>query len=611
MWRPTCIFLFTVLTACGPVRARDNAPLINGPAPYRNTTPMSEALTCMRSQLARQEDIRIGIADLVDGTGASLGEGDNAGRMVTQRPDLMLLVAMSRAGARLVNRTSIGVVEWEMREAMARRLGEGREARVGDTTFPFRPVRVGEIVGSSFYVSGAVTEYNYNIYSDVQEAGVFGVTAGRRSYRVSVAVDLVVTRSTTTEVRLARSYGKQLVGQEVGVGVFRFLDMSVGNTRTELFEANIGQRQNEPVQAALRWVIETGAYDILSELFGRSETCDRLVPGYDPGSNAREAGDPRRPSSPAAAPGATPAPASPAAPAPAEILQFEQTAPEQPVAQQSPPAAQQQSRAAPPDAIPPPPAAARTVVAEQVARPSLMSAIARLFAAAPANDAGTAASPAHNGPAASATPPPATATVATATVATATVAAATAATPPPATATASVAPPATPLPATATAAAAARRARHATAAAGRTCHRRDGSCRYAAARHRRRSGSPLGGAGRHSCRRWRGHPGAFRAWRRWRCAAARRYRHDPSEGDRRALRCRLRTACARHLRGSPARRALGPPPLRWPHAGPPARGQRRALPDPHARRQSAGRIAHTAGGAGAGSGRLRRHRTDH
>ncbi|WP_439549776.1 CsgG/HfaB family protein, partial [Falsiroseomonas sp.] len=407
---------------------------------------MSEALTCMRSQLARQEDIRIGIADLVDGTGASLGEGDNAGRMVTQRPDLMLLVAMSRAGARLVNRTSIGVVEWEMREAMARRLGEGREARVGDTTFPFRPVRVGEIVGSSFYVSGAVTEYNYNIYSDVQEAGIFGVTAGRRSYRVSVAVDLVVTRSTTTEVRLARSYGKQLVGQEVGVGVFRFLDMSVGNTRTELFEANIGQRQNEPVQAALRWVIETGAYDILSELFGRSEACDRLVPGYDPGSNAREAGDPRRPSSPAAVPGATPgaapAPASPAAPAPADILQFEQTAPGQPVAQQSPPAAQQQSRAAPPDAIPPPPAAARTVVAEQVARPSLMSAIARLFAAAPANDAGTAASPAHNGPAASGTPPSATATAA----------AATAATPPPATVTAATATAATPPPATVTAA---------------------------------------------------------------------------------------------------------------------------------------------------------------
>ncbi|SFL09527.1 CsgG/HfaB family protein [Falsiroseomonas stagni] len=365
---------------------------------------MSEALTCMRSQLARQEDVRIGIADLVDGTGASLGEGDNAGRMVTQRPDLMLLVAMSRAGARLVNRTSIGVVEWEMREAMARRLGEGRESRVGDTSFPFRPVRVGEIVGSTFYVSGAVTEYNYNIHSDVQEAGLFGVTAGRRSYRVSVAVDLVVTRSTTTEVRLARSYGKQLVGQEIGVGVFRFLDVSLGNTRTEAFEANIGQRQNEPVQTALRWVIETGAYDILSELFGRSETCDQLVPGFDARSNAREAGDPRRPAAPAAVPAASPETAPPAVPAPSDILQFEQQAPDQPAAQQPAAGAPQQARATPPAANEQPPATPRVVVAEQAPRPSLVGALARLLTPAPANDTvATASAPPASPPA---TPPP-------------------------------------------------------------------------------------------------------------------------------------------------------------------------------------------------------------
>jgi curli production assembly/transport component CsgG/holdfast attachment protein HfaB len=283
---------------------------------------MSAALTCMRQQLARDQDIRIGVADMVDGTGASLGESDNAGRMVTQRPDLMLLVALNRAGARLVNRTSIGVAEWELREAMARRLGDGRETRVGDATIPFRPVRVGEIVGSTYYISGAVTEYNYNIHSDVQELGILGATAGRRSYRVSVAVDLVVTRSTTTEVRIARSYGKQLVGQEIGAGVFRFLEAGVGNTRTELFEANIGQRQNEPVQAALRWVIETAAYDILAELYGRNPTCDRAVPGFDPAGLNHEASGNVPPAQPE--PPARPEPQQPARPSPPPgIMQFE------------------------------------------------------------------------------------------------------------------------------------------------------------------------------------------------------------------------------------------------------------------------------------------------
>jgi len=274
------------LTGCSLlVTPSQNAVPYRGPAPYQSVTPTESALRCMRQYVAKADNLRIGVADFVDGTGAGAGENDVATRMMTQRPDLMLMVALRKAGVRLVNRTSIGVVEWELKEAMAKRLGEGRPVQVDNQQFAYRPVQAGSLVGSTYYLNGAITEYNYNISSNTMELGGLGIMAGRRTYRTSVAVDLAVTKSTSTEVVLARSYAKQLEGQEMGGGVFRFFDVAMGLTRIELFEANVGEKRNEPVQTALRWVIETAAYDLISELVGRQPECERLLPGFRDDTN--------------------------------------------------------------------------------------------------------------------------------------------------------------------------------------------------------------------------------------------------------------------------------------------------------------------------------------
>lgn len=259
-----------------------NVTPVTGPAPYINRTPMQSALVCLQSNTRATPDIRLGVADFVDGSGASLGESDVNGRYFSQRPDLMLIVALSKTGVRLVNRTSTAVAEWEMRQAMDRRLGEGKPVLVGQTRFDYRPVRAGEFLGSTFYVNGAITEINWAISSNVEEAGFLGATAGRRTYRVSIAIDLVVTNSLTTEVVFARSYSKQLVGFETGAGVFRFVEASImPKSRVELFQANIGQKQNEPVQAALRWLVELAGYETVSALTGGDARCDALVPGQN------------------------------------------------------------------------------------------------------------------------------------------------------------------------------------------------------------------------------------------------------------------------------------------------------------------------------------------
>jgi curli production assembly/transport component CsgG/holdfast attachment protein HfaB len=260
----------------------NNVTPVTGPAPYVNRTPMQSALVCLQSSTRASPDIRLGVADFVDGSGASLGESDVNGRYFSQRPDLMLIVALSKTGVRLVNRTSTAVAEWEMRQAMDRRLGEGKPVLVGQTRFDYRPVRAGEFLGSTFYVNGAITEINWAISSNVEEAGFLGATAGRRTYRVSIAIDLVVTNSLTTEVVFARSYSKQLVGFETGAGVFRFVEASImPKSRVELFQANIGQKQNEPVQAALRWLVELAGYETVSALTGGDARCDALVPGQN------------------------------------------------------------------------------------------------------------------------------------------------------------------------------------------------------------------------------------------------------------------------------------------------------------------------------------------
>ena len=258
---------------------KDVTPLV-GPVPYLNRTPMHGALVCLQGSTRASPDVRLGVADFIDGSGASMGDTDVNGRYFSQSPDLMLIVALYKTGVRLVNRTSTAVAEWEMRQAMDRRLGDGKPVVVGQTRFDYRPVRAGELLGSTYYVNGAITEINWSLSSNVEEAGFLGATAGRRTYRVSMAVDLVVTNSLTTEVVFARSYSKQLVGYESGAGVFRFVEATImPKSRVELFQANIGQKQNEPVQQALRWLVELAGYEVVASLTGGDDRCDALVPG--------------------------------------------------------------------------------------------------------------------------------------------------------------------------------------------------------------------------------------------------------------------------------------------------------------------------------------------
>ena len=276
-----------ILTGCMGLHTssiQENVSAVTGPAPTVNTTPMHEVLSCLGLS-TKNRDFRLGVSEFADGTGAMEGDAQNS-RALTQRPDMMMTVALARGGVHLVNRNSIAVVEWELRNAMEKKLGEGRAINSDNQKVDFRPVKAGAMLGSTHYVSGAITEINWNIASAVAEAGAYSAFAGRRTYRISVAVDVLVTNTITTEIVHARSYKKQLVGFEVTAGLFRFVQVNpfvrsaalatMGGL--ELFSANVGQKQNEPVQTAVRWIIELAAYDVIRSLTGRGEECDKRLP---------------------------------------------------------------------------------------------------------------------------------------------------------------------------------------------------------------------------------------------------------------------------------------------------------------------------------------------
>lgn len=263
---------------------------LRGPTPHRNRTPMEEALTCLRQAAPNAGGYRVGVAEFVDGTGSIEGLAMNS-RVFSQRPDYMMIVGLKSAGVHLVNRSSVNVAEWEMKQAMEQKLGDGHKVRMEQAEVLFRPIQAGSILGSTHYVTGAITELNWNISSNLAEGSAFGASAGGRTYRVSLAVDVMVTDTVTTEVVHARSYKKQLVGYETEAGFFRFIEKNhalgytpygvIADKALELFQANIGDKTNEPNQTALRWVIELAAYDLVRSLTRRGTECDSMLP---PGS---------------------------------------------------------------------------------------------------------------------------------------------------------------------------------------------------------------------------------------------------------------------------------------------------------------------------------------
>lgn len=144
---------------------------------------------------------------------------------------------------------------------------------------------MGELLGSTHTVYGAITGLDFDLVSDGAELSVGGLGFRGRGYSLAVAVDVVVADSRTTGIVWARSYRKQIWGREIEAGLFRFFDVNPGGNGggpggigVEPFDIRIGRQENEPIHAALRWMMEQAAHDVVRDFTGAGDACDALVP---------------------------------------------------------------------------------------------------------------------------------------------------------------------------------------------------------------------------------------------------------------------------------------------------------------------------------------------
>ncbi|MDO8321864.1 MAG: holdfast anchoring protein HfaB [Phenylobacterium sp.] len=239
-----------------------------GTAPVTaNPTPYSGALVCMAgyARNARLVAPRIAVGRIADYTGKS--ESDGSGRKITQGASLMAMSAFAKAGMPLVERFDTSVSELELKYANNKLISDAPNP-APDQAAEYRRILAGQVPGSDFYVAGGLTELNFNIRSSgadltggSPDAKELKGSFRARMFVMNIGLDMRLINTRTLEVVDVISYQKQVVGREVGIGLFDFLGGNV-------FDVSAGAGALEPMQLAVRALVERAVVEMTANLYG-------------------------------------------------------------------------------------------------------------------------------------------------------------------------------------------------------------------------------------------------------------------------------------------------------------------------------------------------------
>lgn len=269
-----------LLAGCAvtPPMGEEPAKLLTGPIPVKTSTPITGALRCLAHQPRGPLDVRLAVGDIPDRTGRF--NYQDIGAYMTQGATHMMISALAQAGTAQVNRSTTAIAEFELAQSLQQRLGEGRPVTVGNQTVAFRPVAKGTLLGSTHYITGAISELDFKVVNSAASVTVGGIGGGAKSYAVQIGLDLAVTDTRTSRIVYAKSWRKQAIGYETSANLFRFFDLGVKGGAFAgdiLFDVSIGEQPTEPLQGAVRWAIESAAYDIVSDIYRTGTACDHLL----------------------------------------------------------------------------------------------------------------------------------------------------------------------------------------------------------------------------------------------------------------------------------------------------------------------------------------------
>lgn len=301
------LLLLAGVTGCAQLDlqqvGKGEAPVVVGPTVRQNYTPTDPALACLAEELRSSGKPRLAVAvgDVKDYTGKY---SESQGNEITQGGALMVYSALGKLGdaVMLQERFDTRIAELELAYIDRRQLGDGGLHVVpngggGGMQVPWVPYYGGTILRSNYYIVGGITELNYNIASGGAEVGVNLIGGRARTFTLNVGIDLRIVDTSTLVVIRTVSLQKQITGFEVGFDIFRFF----GN---DLYDINIGNKSQEPLQLGVRTALEQGVVELISAVAGLDgQRCLARITGEIP-KDPRLKGEP-----PAAA--ETPAEAAP------------------------------------------------------------------------------------------------------------------------------------------------------------------------------------------------------------------------------------------------------------------------------------------------------------
>jgi len=125
------------------------------------------------------------------------------------------------------------------------------EKRVLPNTGP----QIGKMYGAEYIITGDITEYNVDVVTGGLGVRVSGAGGSAQYAVATAAIDLRIVESTTGKIVFNKSLKKRIVGKQVGVNIFRFWD-------NRLYEINGGLANQDPVQLAIRELLEEGVFQI-------------------------------------------------------------------------------------------------------------------------------------------------------------------------------------------------------------------------------------------------------------------------------------------------------------------------------------------------------------
>ena len=247
-------------TVAGPdglyARPLGNAPVTD------NSTPYTGSLACLAAYAAQYHVAppSVAVGRISDLTGKL---DDNGGRTITQGAMLMAISALGKAGVPLVERYETDVLKLEYKLADAKLIGPDQPGDEPD----YEPIQPGQIAKASYLLTGGVTELNTNIQTvtnglthvgSAHPANTSELSANR--VVMNVGIDLRLVDSRTTRVVQVVSYQKQIVGAQVGVGMYTFFGTNV---------VSLGSTKNgqEPVHYAVRTLLERAVAEVVAKMY--------------------------------------------------------------------------------------------------------------------------------------------------------------------------------------------------------------------------------------------------------------------------------------------------------------------------------------------------------